>query len=88
MGLFKHDPDEMNGIHVEQGEYYRTKNRYHLSLSGLYELYVDGDVYVIKPGMFFWFENSLPHAARNLGEDVRVSLVFDAHKSITYTPPK
>lgn len=84
MGIFRLNPEQQNGMHTETGAYYENKNRWHLSLSGFYVLNVDGTYYDIVPGMFFWFDNSLPHSAVNVGKNVRYSLVFDADKSIEY----
>jgi quercetin dioxygenase-like cupin family protein len=32
---------------------------------------------VVEPGTLFWFNNKLEHAAKNIGDDVRITLVFD-----------
>ena len=32
---------------------------------------------IVEPGTFFWFNNKLPHGAKNIGNVDRISLVFD-----------
>ena len=64
--------------HIDDGKYYLTKDRYHLSLQGTYRYQVGNLQMVVEPGTFFWFNNKVPHAAWNIGEVERVSLVFDA----------
>lgn len=65
------------GLHIDEGTYYLTKDRYHLSIQGRYEYTVGGEVVIIEPGTFFWFNNKLPHSAVNIGNDVRITFVFD-----------
>jgi hypothetical protein len=65
------------GLHIDEGTYYLTKDRYHLSIQGRYEYTVGREVVIIEPGTFFWFNNKLPHSAVNIGNDVRITFVFD-----------
>jgi hypothetical protein len=68
------------GRHIDEGTYYLTRNRYHLSIQGRY-LYTCGDEeVVIGPGTLFWFNNKLLHSATNIGDDVRITFVFDVKK--------
>ena len=68
---------EMVGSHIDEGTYYLTKDRYHLSIQGRYEYTVGDEVMIIEPGTFFWFNNKLPHSAVNIGDNVRITFVFD-----------
>ena len=68
---------EMVGSHIDEGTYYLTKDRYHLSIRGKYEYTVGGESVIIEPGTFFWFNNKLPHKAVNIGDNVRITFVFD-----------
>jgi len=68
---------EMVGSHIDEGTYYLTKDRYHLSIQGRYEYTVGDEVVIIEPGTFFWFNNKLPHSAVNIGDNVRITFVFD-----------
>ena len=68
---------EMVGSHIDEGTYYLTKDRYHLSIQGKYEYSVGDEVVIIEPGTLFWFNNKLPHKAVNIGENVRITFVFD-----------
>jgi hypothetical protein len=65
------------GLHIDEGTYYLTKDRYHLSIQGRYEYTVGDEVAIIEPGTFFWFNNKLPHKAVNIGDNVRITFVFD-----------
>ena len=68
---------EMVGSHIDEGTYYLTKDRYHLSIQGKYEYTVGDETVIIEPGTLFWFNNKLPHKAVNIGENVRITFVFD-----------
>jgi hypothetical protein len=76
-GFLALPPGEQVGRHIDFGTYYLTKDRYHLSIQGRY-LYTCGDEEtIIEPGTFFWFNNKLEHSALNIGDDVRITFVFD-----------
>ena len=69
------------GLHVDVGDYYLTRDRYHLSIQGNYRYYV-GDEYIdIEPGMLFWFNNKLEHGADNIGDCTRITFVVDLQHS-------
>ena len=68
---------EMVGSHIDEGTYYLTKDRYHLSIQGKYEYTVGDEVAIIESGTLFWFNNKLPHKAVNIGDNVRITFVFD-----------
>ena len=65
------------GEHIDFGSYYLTRDRYHLCIQGTYEYTVGDEKAVIKPGDFLWFDNKLLHGTKNLGDNVRVTFVFD-----------
>ena len=65
------------GTHVDEGTYYLTKDRYHLSIQGKYEYNVGDERIIVEPGTLFWFNNKLPHSAVNIGDNVRITFVFD-----------
>jgi hypothetical protein len=70
-------PGEKVGLHIDEGTYYLTKDRYHLSIQGTYEYICGNEKIIVEPGTFFWFNNKLPHSATNIGNDVRITFVFD-----------
>ena len=80
---------EITGKHIDQGNYYLTKDRYHLSISGTYRYTVwdNGDddntkeVVTIQPGTFFWFNNKKNHMAENIGDVPRIAFIFDVPMS-------
>jgi hypothetical protein len=71
------------GKHIDFGKYYLSKDRYHISIQGRYLYTVEDEQLIIEPGTFFWFNNKLNHSAINIGDNVRISFVFDIphHKS-------
>ena len=74
---------EIVGTHTDQGTYYLTKDRYHLSIQGRYKYHCGDDEVIVEPGTLFWFDNKKPHGAENIGDELRITFVFDVpyHKS-------
>jgi hypothetical protein len=65
------------GSHIDIGTYYQTRNRYHLSIQGEYLYHCGDEEILVEPGMLIWFNNKLKHGTKNVGEDVRITFVFD-----------
>lgn len=65
------------GAHIDIGSYYLNKDRYHLSIQGRYKYNVDGEEAIIEPGTFFWFDNKKMHESVNIGDETRITFVFD-----------
>ena len=65
------------GEHIDIGSYYQTKDRYHLSIQGRYKYTVGGESFIVEPGTLLWFNNKLMHGTENVGDEVRVTFVFD-----------
>ncbi|MEB3214286.1 MAG: aspartyl/asparaginyl beta-hydroxylase domain-containing protein [Leptolyngbyaceae bacterium] len=65
--------------HVDHGEYYRVRDRYHLVLqSPTGSVLGAGDEWVrMHQGEFWWFNNKAPHEAFNESDDWRIHLIFD-----------
>ena len=78
--FFRLKPGGSVGRHVDEGTYYLTRDRYHLSLLGTYEYTVGEEMHIIEPGTFFWFNNKEYHSAYNNGNIDRVTFVFDVPK--------
>jgi len=80
---------QITGKHIDQGTYYLTKDRYHLSISGTYRYTVwdDGEddntkeVIDVEPGTFFWFNNKKNHMAENTSDIERIAFIFDVPSS-------
>ena len=76
---------EITGKHIDEGTYYHTKDRYHLSITGTYrysvwdngELEFTKEEVIIEPGTLFWFDNKKNHMAENIGDVPRVAFIFD-----------
>ena len=65
--------------HIDAGEYYRVRDRFHLVLkspSGS-PLMAGGETVVMREGELWAFDNKAKHDARNLTEEPRVHLIFD-----------
>jgi hypothetical protein len=83
--FLKTEPGGMTGKHIDEGNYYLTKDRYHLAIKGIYRYTVwdnpDDDstkeVVVVAPGTFFWFDNKKNHMAENIGPAERIAFIFD-----------
>ena len=71
------------GQHIDEGKYYLTKDRYHLSILGRYKYTVGGESVIVEPGTLLWFNNKLMHGTHNIGDCTRITFVFDVphHKS-------
>ena len=65
--------------HIDHGEYYRVRDRYHLVLQSLNgSLLGAGDEWVrMQPGECWWFDNKVAHEAYNASSDWRIHLIFD-----------
>ena len=65
------------GAHIDEGTYYLTRDRYHISIAGQYQYFVGNESIIVDAGTLFWFNNKMPHGAVNLGDETRVTFVFD-----------
>lgn len=68
---------EIVGAHIDEGTYYLTRDRYHLSILGKYQYFCGGESVIVEPGTLLWFNNKLPHGTVNLGTETRITFVFD-----------
>jgi len=69
------------GKHIDVGNYYLTRDRYHLAIQGRYEYTVGDESVIVEPGTLLWFNNKLEHGTRNVGDEVRITFVFDVPHS-------
>ena len=69
--------NEIVGAHIDEGTYYLTRDRYHLSIVGTYQYFCGTDTAIIEPGTLLWFNNKLPHGTVNIGDETRITFVFD-----------
>ncbi len=65
------------GAHIDEGTYYQTRDRYHLSIAGQYQYFCGNESVIVDPGTLLWFNNKKPHGTVNLGDETRVTFVFD-----------
>lgn len=69
------------GKHIDVGNYYLTRDRYHLCIQGVYEYTVGDETVLVEPGTLLWFNNKLEHGTKNVGDCVRITFVFDVPHS-------
>ena len=65
--------------HIDQGEYYRVRGRYHFvlrSAAGSW-LKAESEEIRMKEGEVWWFDNNKMHEAHNDGEQDRIHMIFD-----------
>lgn len=70
--------------HIDDGTYYLTRDRFHLSLQGKYKYTVGDESRIIEPGTFFWFNNKIHHDAEQIGDEERITFVFDVPHSLDH----
>ncbi len=65
--------------HIDRGDYYRVRNRYHLVLRSARGSWLRaGDEELrMREGELWWFDNRQVHEAFNDGEEDRIHLIFD-----------
>ena len=76
-GFLRLPVDGYVGAHIDEGSYYKTRDRYHLSIQGKYQYFVGTQTAIVDPGTLFWFNNKMPHGTVNLGDEPRITFVFD-----------
>lgn len=65
--------------HIDQGEYYRFRGRYHMILKSSHGSWMRaGDEEVrMREGELWWFDNDQMHEAHNDGNEDRIHIIFD-----------
>ena len=65
--------------HIDRGEYYQHRDRYHLILRSPQGSYLkSGDEEIrMREGELWWFDNKQMHEAMNDGTDHRIHVIFD-----------
>ena len=77
--LVKLPPGHKVRPHIDRGEYYKTRDRYHLVLhseTGSW-LKSGGEEVRMKTGELWWFDNQQVHEARNDSGENRIHFIFD-----------
>lgn len=65
--------------HIDRGEYYAVRNRYHLVLRstlGSWLKAADEEIRM-QEGELWWFDNKQMHEAHNDGDEDRIHMIFD-----------
>lgn len=70
-------PDKTVVKHIDFGDYYRKRERYHLVVQGMYQYQVGEEIEMFGPGDLFWFDSQKIHAAKNMGTIDRIVVIFD-----------
>lgn len=68
--------------HIDFGEYYRDKDRFHLVLSGYYDMIVNEERQLFSAGDLWWFDNKQMHDVENVSEMPRIAIIFDTKGSV------
>jgi hypothetical protein len=65
--------------HIDRGEYYRLRNRYHLVLKSTHGSWLKAADEEVRmgEGQLWWFDNDQPHEAFNDGDEDRIHMIFD-----------
>jgi aspartyl/asparaginyl beta-hydroxylase (cupin superfamily) len=65
--------------HIDRGEYYRPRNRYHLVLKSTHGSWLKAadEEIRMREGELWWFDNDQPHEAHNDGDEDRIHMIFD-----------
>lgn len=65
--------------HIDRGEYYRLRNRYHLVLKSTHGSWLKAadEETRMGEGELWWFDNDQPHEAFNDGDEDRIHIIFD-----------
>lgn len=65
--------------HIDQGEYYRLRGRYHLVLKSAQGSWLKASDEEIRmqEGELWWFDNDQMHEAYNDGNEDRIHIIFD-----------
>ena len=65
--------------HIDRGEYYRLRNRYHLVLKSTHGSWLKAadEAVRMREGELWWFDNDQVHEAVNDGDEDRIHIIFD-----------
>ncbi len=65
--------------HIDRGEYYRLRNRYHLVLKSTHGSWLKAadEAVRMREGELWWFDNDQVHEAMNDGDEDRIHMIFD-----------
>ena len=80
-GFLRLPIDGYVGAHIDEGTYYHTRDRYHISICGRYQYFVGNETIIVEPGTLLWFNNKLPHGTVNIEDEERITFVFDVPHS-------
>lgn len=67
--------------HIDGGEYYKGRDRFHMVLNGYYDFTVEDETQRFNAGELWYFDNQKMHHVVNATPIVRVCLIFDVKGS-------
>lgn len=68
--------------HIDTGQYYQTKDRFHLVIRGKYMYGMKGlSPVIFKEGELWFFENQVIHWSKTIGDIDRYAIIFDVENS-------
>lgn len=72
------DPESEVFPHIDHGEYYKKRDRYHLVIHSMGStLTAGGESATFGEGDLFWFDNKVTHSAVNPSTNRRIHIIFD-----------
>ncbi len=77
IAIVKLHPEKEVVPHIDEGDYYRARDRFHLVISGMYQYTVAGETDVFTEGDLFWFDSQKIHQAKSISNQGRISMIFD-----------
>ena len=66
-------------VKLEQGVQYSFSGiiSHDAGVQGQYQYFVGNETIIVDPGTLMWFNNKIPHGTVNLGDETRITFVFD-----------
>ena len=79
LNIVRLKPNSQVYRHIDHGDYYKVRDRYHLVLRSKEgsEMLVDDEKVTMQEGELWWFNNKAPHEAFNNSEEWRIHVIFD-----------
>jgi hypothetical protein len=67
--------------HIDDGEYYKNSDRFHLILTGKYMYHIENESQLFEEGDLWYFDNKKVHYSKTVGEKDRIAIIFDVKNS-------
>jgi hypothetical protein len=81
IAIVKLPPQKKVLRHIDEGAYYRKRDRFHLVVQGMYEYIVGEERDIFSAGDLFWFDSQSMHETLNIGTQDRIVIIFEIENS-------